>query len=314
MRTLRNIVVVIACSVYMSGQPRHAPTHSEIYAGSDNPLVRMGVERVWKGIDYPLWFQYPNIPIDIRQQIVDDFTTREILASLERSYNDAPATKYTTAAQLIFDLLSAYGGNGGSLTSTPTKADINQTLKNGLLPKLVKPREGRDLDSPSDNETTSDKQSDYDLPSGDEIKLLDHEIAYVARKNNIPQGYVPPTEKNFAAIWEFQMDTEADSDDINSSSVSVTLRISQTGTKLTAIKAAGGGLIPVGAVSWTATLVGNGGSGVKRMWFEHKGNVTLYTIPITIAVEEANTIKISGSGRDPEGHTIRFRGTGQRSY
>jgi hypothetical protein len=113
------------------------------------------------------------------------------VASLERSGRDAPATKYSDAGQLIFDLLGSWDIKDSQLSPSPTPKEINQTLKNKVMPKLVQPREGYELDSPSANETISANTDDYTLPSGDEIRILDKEIAYLARHNNIPVEYKP---------------------------------------------------------------------------------------------------------------------------
>lgn len=163
--------------------------NNQYYAGNGNPLVKLGAQRVMKTINYPDWFLWPAMPKDVRQQLVDDYTTREYLLSFDKSAANAPASKYNDAFQLVFDLLSVYGGNDGSLTPSPTAKQINQTLKEKVVPKLVKPREGYELDSPSSRET------DYDGQNGDEIKLLDKEVAYLARHNNIPRGYKPPSSR-----------------------------------------------------------------------------------------------------------------------
>jgi hypothetical protein len=180
-------LALLLCSMVLYGQSIQNP----YYAGGNNPLVTLGGQRVWNGIHYPDWFQYPAIPTRIRQQLIDDYTTREFLASFDRSARDAPATKYNDAVQLIFDLLSAYGLNDGSIRSSPTQQEINDTVRHQLIPQLVKPREQYELDSPSSNEAASSKEGDYEGQNGDEIKLLDKEVAYLARHNNIPTGYRP---------------------------------------------------------------------------------------------------------------------------
>jgi hypothetical protein len=109
--------------------------------------------------------------------------------SFDQSGANAPATKFNNAFQLVQDLLSAYGGNDGSLTSPPTQAQIEQTLKMNVVPQLVKAREGFEQDSPAENE------SDYTGPNGDAIKMFDREIAFLAAHNNIPVGYHPPLAK-----------------------------------------------------------------------------------------------------------------------
>jgi len=182
-------IALFFCSMILHGQSNQ----TRYYAGGDNPLVKLGGQRVWNGIDYPDWFQYPAIPTQIRQQLIDDYTAREFLASFDKSASGAPATKYNNAAQLISDLLSAYGGNDGSVRSSPTQQEINDTVRHQLVPQLVKPREQSELDSPSSNENASSKEGDYEGQNGDEIKLLDKEIAYLARHNNIPTGYRPPS-------------------------------------------------------------------------------------------------------------------------
>src|SRR5215471_10684025 len=67
------------------------------YAGKDNPLVQLGSQRVLKTIDYPGWFLYPIMPREVRQRLVDLYTTREFLRSFDESTKTAPATKYNYA-------------------------------------------------------------------------------------------------------------------------------------------------------------------------------------------------------------------------
>jgi hypothetical protein len=166
-----------------------AKSANSYYAGNENPLVMLGAKRVVTTINYPDWFLWPAMSKDVRQQLVDSYTTREFLLSFDQSATNAPATKYNNALQLIFDLLSAYGGNDSSLNPSPTQSEVNQALKQNVVPKLVKPRDGYEQDSPSANET------DYAGLNGDEIKTLDKEIRYLARRYNIPTGYKPPAAK-----------------------------------------------------------------------------------------------------------------------
>jgi hypothetical protein len=97
---------------------------------------------------------------------------------------------------LILDLLGAstYGAKSpnGYILEAPTRTEINETLKHEVVPELVKPREGYELDSPSTNETASANGSNCG-ENGDEIKLLSKELLYLSRHYNIPTGYKPPT-------------------------------------------------------------------------------------------------------------------------
>jgi len=82
--------------------------------------VRLGGKRVLNTIGYPE-FQYAASPVQIRQQLVDNNTVGQFLVSFDQSAQDAPFMKYNNAAQLV--------------------------------PALVKPRDGYQLDSPSALET-----------------------------------------------------------------------------------------------------------------------------------------------------------------
>src|SRR5262249_52993317 len=123
---------------------------------------------------------------EVRQRLVDLYTTREFLRSFDESIKAAPATKYSYTFQLILDLLSAYGGKNDALTPAPTHQEINQALKSDVIPKLTKPRQGKEPDSPPAKET-----DDYNGLNEDEIKLLDQTLAYLARHYNIPIDFKP---------------------------------------------------------------------------------------------------------------------------
>jgi hypothetical protein len=170
---------------------------SSYYAGNENPLARLGAQRVFKTITYPDWFLYPGIPATVRQQLIDDYSTREFLVSLDTSAENAPATKYNEAAQLIFDLLgtSTYGATTpqGYIRSTPSQREINDTIRHKLVPQLVKQRDTYELDSPPRNEPAQRGPDVYGGTNGDEIKVLDKDINYLARHYNIPTGYKPPS-------------------------------------------------------------------------------------------------------------------------
>jgi hypothetical protein len=175
---------LIFCSLAAFGES------NPYYAGNENPLVRLGAQRIWKGIDYPAWFQYPGIRRDVREQLVDSYTTREFLSSFDESANAAPATKWNNAAQLLLDLGDGMGAALElELPSSPTRKEINETFRKKIVPELVKQRD-KTLDSPSDHETDT---NGYDGLNGDYIKALDRNMAILARQYNIPTGYQPPS-------------------------------------------------------------------------------------------------------------------------
>ena len=171
---------------------------SQYYAGKDNPLVSLGAQRVLKTINYPDWFLWPAMSKDVRQELVDSYTTRAYLISFDQSAANAPSTKWNDLGQLILDLLDAYGGDKRSLTPTPTPKQLNQTLKDQVVPALVKPREGYELDAPSANEGVAG-EADYSGPNGQDIQNLDRYIAALARHYNIPTGYKRPPNRQGSA-------------------------------------------------------------------------------------------------------------------
>jgi len=160
--------------------------------------VKLGAQRVMKTINYPDWFLWPAMPNEVRQELVDRYTTRAYLVSFDQSAANAPATKWNDLGQLISDLLSVCGGTKGSLTPTPTPKQINQILKDQIVPELVKPREGFEKDAPSANEGVAGN-ADYSGPNGEDIQNLDRYIAALARHYNIPTGYRPPPKKQASA-------------------------------------------------------------------------------------------------------------------
>ena len=121
--------------------------------------------------------------------------SRGVLESMDKSSEGVQ--KYLDAAQLISDLLSTYGGKDGSLREAPSKSEIISALKAKVIPDLIRPREGHELDSPSDNETA------YGGPSGDQIRDIDLAIRAAVHQNAIPIGYEPPSDRSFD-VWYTQ--------------------------------------------------------------------------------------------------------------
>lgn len=167
-----------------------------LYADKTNPLVKLGMQRVWAGVEYPSWMLYPGLSGQLRQSLVDLYSIREALESMDKS--SEPVQRHLDAVQLIMDLLSAAGGEKGSIRATPTKREINEAVRAKLVPTLTKPREGSELDAPSDNEAA------YRGPSGDIIRDIDLKIKASIRVNHIPTGYVPPADRNFDAWYRQQ--------------------------------------------------------------------------------------------------------------
>jgi hypothetical protein len=164
-----------------------AQTANTYYAGNDNPLVRLGAQRVFKTVSYPEWFQYPAISGQARQQLVDVYSTRAFLLSMDRSSEGIQ--HYIDAGQLMLDLLgtSTWSGRASSYIADPaTKREINETLRNKVVPRLVHPRAGFELDAPSDSET------DYGGPNGAAIQRLDLQLKVLIHDNHVPTGYRPP--------------------------------------------------------------------------------------------------------------------------
>ena len=103
------------------------------------------------------------------------------------AFDQADKTTPALITNLIQTFLDFAGAFGDTAQIVPyTTQEANRDLKDMVVPTLVKPRESYQLDSPSANE------ADYAGQNGDEIKLLDNEIAYLAKHNNIPTGYKPP--------------------------------------------------------------------------------------------------------------------------
>jgi hypothetical protein len=147
------------------------------------------VLNVFKTISYPEWFQYPTIPQGVRQQLVDLYSTRAFLASMDSG--SAGYQRCLDAGQLIVDLLgtSTVGSKSpnGSIPHAPTHKEINDTLKNKLVPQLVQPRKDYENDKPSDRE------ADYGGPSGYDIWRLDLKMKVLAYDYKIPTGDKPPS-------------------------------------------------------------------------------------------------------------------------
>jgi hypothetical protein len=162
----------VFCSVAAYGADQN-----QYYAGTENPLVKLGTQRVMKTINYPDWFQYPGIPADVRQKVVDSYTTREFLVAFDQADKTTPAL-VTSLLQTFIDFAGSFGGTSQIVPYTTREA--NRDLKAKVIPTLVKPREGYELDSSSGSE------AGYDGQNGGEIKLLDLEMGRVRRQ------YVPP--------------------------------------------------------------------------------------------------------------------------
>jgi hypothetical protein len=108
---------------------------------------------------------------------------REFLLGFDESDRTTPAR----VSSLIQTFLDFAGSLVGTAQVVPyTAKEANRDLREKVVPVFVKPREGYQLDSPSANEV------EYGGLNGDEIKIIDKEIAYLARRNNIPTGYKPP--------------------------------------------------------------------------------------------------------------------------
>ena len=116
MRMRTPYFAVLLVSVVAIGQTKR----NEFYAGDTNPLVKLGMERVWFGVEYPSWLLYPGIENNVRQQIVDSYSLRSVLEAMDKSSEGVQ--KYLDASQLILDLLSTYGGQDGSLREAPSKS------------------------------------------------------------------------------------------------------------------------------------------------------------------------------------------------
>jgi hypothetical protein len=169
--------------------PTVRPDTQVVYAGPDNPLAQLGVSHVWKAIDYPAWFTFPSIPNAARQELVDLFTQREILRSMDESAARSEESKgitYNKVMSLLQTLLDATGGLAGSPITDLTVQQVNQILKtNGVLP-LVGPRPGYETDSPSDHETNDPSSPAYTGPNGEDIKSIDLRIRLLRKTYDVP--------------------------------------------------------------------------------------------------------------------------------
>ena len=168
-----------------------AGEQNRYYAGKDNALVQLGAQRVLNLITYPAWFQYPNIPPAVRQQLVDNYTTRAFLLAFDKGDETTPA-RWTALIQTVVDVLGSTAATNQIVPYPSTKEEANSIVRNNLIPQLVKPRDDYEKDSPSDNETADKaKLADYRGQNGDDIRLLDQETAYLAKHHNIPITYSP---------------------------------------------------------------------------------------------------------------------------
>jgi hypothetical protein len=166
------------------------PHASEVtYAGPDHPLIKLGMSHVWKAIDYPVWFTFPTIPSRDRQQLVDLFTQRELLRSVDESVSNIKASTpvtYNKVLDLLQTLLDAAGSTVGSPINKLSVQQVNRILEaNGVLP-LIGPREGYEMDQPSQRETDGPKASGYAGPNGDDIRSIDLQLVLLRRKYDVP--------------------------------------------------------------------------------------------------------------------------------
>src|SRR5437899_1049712 len=95
------------CAVSLMAQ---TTTGNQYYADTKHPLVRLGAQRVFKTISYPDWFLWPVMSKDVRQQLVDSYTTREFLVSFDRSTGATTSERSTNLIGAIFDFTTSLLG------------------------------------------------------------------------------------------------------------------------------------------------------------------------------------------------------------